>query len=60
MIGAAAGFWELGCSKTEADTGTGIRIGWFGLEDLAVSFSKGLQMILFKGRGDCLGAGTKF
>lgn len=42
-----------------ADTGTGMRIGWFGPEHLAVSFSKGLQIILFTMRGDCLGAGAK-
>lgn len=33
--------------------------GWFGLEALAASFSRGLQMTLFIGRGDSLGAGTK-
>lgn len=70
MSGAAAAFCEFSCPKTGADIGTkagrwaGRNRGWFGLEALPVSFSKGVQMTLFIGTGDSLvdetktGAGT--
>lgn len=63
--GSAPGLGEFGCPKTEADTGTkvgrwaGRSGGWFGLEALVVSFSRGLQMTLLTGRGDSLGAETR-
>lgn len=61
--GAAAGFKDFGCPKIEADAGpasagrwAGISRGWLGLEAVALSCSKGLQMPLAIGGGDSLGA----
>lgn len=65
MTGRAAGFWSSGRPRTTAETGTiagrraGMRGGWFGLDVLTASLSKGFHIPFFAGRGVILEAGSK-